>query len=180
MRGARRRRSAIIFWLGRRTSAGSPEIVRAAKLSNATRVEIDFDADDLRVTWDGDAWDAATLTRLETHVFTEGPSERRIHLFAVGVFAALGHEAKWIEVFSRRADGAVDGIRYQRRELDAGNDGEPLGAHPPANHAPPANLRTMAIHVKRSTTWSVVSRFVTRAEPPERSLSSARASPRAR
>lgn len=76
------------------------EIVRAAVASEAPRIDVAHDADDVTITWVGRPVPVATLARLLDHVLTEATSgeAQRLRLLALGVNAALGLAPAFVEI----------------------------------------------------------------------------------
>lgn len=83
------------------------EVVRAATIARAPRVDITHDARDLYVRFAGEPWPADVLDRAAADVDTgradeDGVRSRRL---AQGAIAALGHGARAVTVFVRDAAG---------------------------------------------------------------------------
>ncbi|MFO0619696.1 MAG: hypothetical protein U0414_44340 [Polyangiaceae bacterium] len=137
------------------------EVVRAAKLSGATRVDVAWDADDLWVAFDGAPWPARVVDRLETCVVADGETSRAARLVAVGVFAALGHEARFVDVVGRVAGGEIASRRYRTDLEGAAEAAAPdVLARLDATH-------TTLVHVRRGPSFAVLGRFFSRSAPPE-------------
>jgi hypothetical protein len=143
----------------------SHELVRAAVASKATRIEVDYDADDVIVSWDGRLLAESTLTRLLDHVLTEADDRegQRLRLLAMGVNAALGLRPSFVDVFARNGDGAWGRARWTPAGLvdDAEPEWQAMGS------APGPGKMTVRVHVKRRLAWDVVRRAAVGGPPTE-------------
>jgi hypothetical protein len=87
------------------------ELLAAAVLAGATRVEVTNDSDDFVLRWDGDGPTRDELDGLFDHLFTGGDGRGAMlqHL-AMGLLGALGQKPKWIHV-DRAAMGDDPALR---------------------------------------------------------------------
>lgn len=137
------------------------EIVRAAVASEAPRIDVAYDADDVLIAWVGRPIPVATLERLLDHVLTEakGGEAQRLRLLALGVNAALGLEPAYVEIDAVSPAGKqCTRIRWTPAMLKANESEAPR----PQNErvAPPPELGPGAIRVRvhRRVGWSVLRR----------------------
>jgi len=151
------------------------EVVRAAVAFGATGVEVTGDADDVRVAWDGDAPDAATLADLFDELVDPAPRiERRpVRLLATGVNTALGLSPRWVDVTVTDGEGGAFGVRYTPRLFET-RDGtaERLRALSAEPRVPPpgAPARGGLVHLKRLPLLDAVPLMVGYGEPRELSI----------
>ncbi|MGK4008669.1 hypothetical protein WMF31_39040 [Sorangium sp. So ce1036] len=155
------------------------ELVRAAAAGGATRIDLDYDADDVSLTFDGEPLDAPVLTRLLDHLLNPTPDEpsRRLRLLALGVNAALGLRPARVDLLTtgRGPSGEAPGatcarVRFTPALLEA--PAEPLApaAAPACDEVPrPPGMPAsgMRIEVRRRLGWSVLKRAITGDLPPE-------------
>lgn len=149
------------------------EVVRAAALAGATRVDVTYDADDLYVAFDGAPWPRRVVEQLETCVVADGETPRAARMLAVGAFAAIGHEARMFELVARAEDGSIASRRYVRPR---GDDGVQASTDE-VSRGLEARLeadRSLLIHVRRGPSFAVLARFLGRfvgdGAPPELEL----------
>lgn len=78
------------------------EVLRAAHLSHARRVEVRIDADDVEVTFDGKSFPRALMEDLLAQSLGAGDrdEEQRGRLLSLGVAGALALDPKWVRVES--------------------------------------------------------------------------------
>ncbi len=78
------------------------EVLRAAVLGGATKVEVETDADDVVVRFDGAPFPADAMRHLLEKALEPGatPDERRTRLLALGAAGALGSNAVFVKVES--------------------------------------------------------------------------------
>ncbi|WP_437634301.1 hypothetical protein [Sorangium sp. So ce854] len=155
------------------------ELVRAAAAGGATRIDIDHDADDVALTFDGEPLDAAVLTRLLDHVLNAAPdaAARRLRLLALGVNAALGLRPARVDLITtgRGPSGEPAGatctrVRFTPALLEAPAEAFAPAAGPACDEVPrPPGMPAagMRIEVRRRLGWSVLRRAITGDTPPE-------------
>ncbi|WP_438016974.1 hypothetical protein WMF18_40300 [Sorangium sp. So ce315] len=155
------------------------ELVRAAAAGGATRIDIDHDADDVALTFDGEPLDAAVLTRLLDHVLNAAPdaASRRLRLLALGVNAALGLRPARVDLITtgRRpsgeaAESTCTRVRFTPALLEAPADALAPAAAPACDEVPrPPGMPAAGtrIEVRRRLGWSVLRRAITGDTPPE-------------
>ncbi len=82
------------------------ELIQAAVLRGASRIEVAVDADDTVVRFDGPAFSAAELDELWSSVFTSGATRdvRALRQLAIGVNGALGRNPRWVTLTSAGDD----------------------------------------------------------------------------
>ena len=148
------------------------EVVRAAVLAGATRVDVTFDADDVIVAFDGRPLDPEDLPRLFEHLTAdvEGDDARSPRLLALAVNAALGLAPAWISLTTSNGGAAarvtwtpalVAAIEREERPLP-----EPEVVARPAD-MPETGTR---FQLHRKVGWEVVRRAAARKPPREVAL----------
>lgn len=81
------------------------EIVRSAVAAKAKTLDIDYDVDDVILTFDGQPAAPNDLPRLLDHVLGDGQlTDRHLRGLALGVNAALGLGPAYVDIFVRRKD----------------------------------------------------------------------------
>lgn len=147
------------------------ELVRAAVAGGATAIELENDADDFALTFDGDPIDAEDLSRLLDFLLSE--SHRRLRLIAIAVNTALGFSPRYVDLYTTRFEGApADGslvarVRWSPR-ANAG-DGADLGVIsrvPRPGDFPAVGMR---VHVREAFGLAVLREWF-RAAPAETDL----------
>lgn len=146
------------------------EIVRAGVAGGATGVDLDHDADDVVVAFDGAPVAASALARLLDHVLADarGPEERRLWLLALGVNAALGLDPAFVDVTSWGHEdhgGEAVTARFTaaaHERADAGTPALSRGAPPPG-----AGRSGVRVHVRRKVGWEVLKRAALGGWPAE-------------
>lgn len=148
------------------------EVVRAAVLAGATRVDVTYDADDVVIAFDGRALPADELPRLFEHLTGggDGAEARSPRLLALAVNAALGLAPAWISLTTAQDGQAarvtwtpalVAAIEREERELP-----EPEAIAPPGD-MPATGTR---FQLRRKVGWDVVRRAAARTPPRELAL----------
>ncbi|WP_437779477.1 hypothetical protein [Sorangium sp. So ce1097] len=155
------------------------ELVRAAAAGGATRIDIDHDADDVALTFDGEPLDAAVLTRLLDHVLNAAPdaAARRLRLIALGVNAALGLRPARVDLITtgrgpsgEASETTCTRVRFTPALLEAPAEAFGPAAAPACDEVPrPPGMPAagMRIEVRRRLGWSVLRRAITGDTPPE-------------
>lgn len=117
------------------------EVLRAAVLSDARRVAVRCDADDVEVTFDGEPLAPEMLNHLAEHALSPGTTrdEKRARLLALGVAGALGVGARFVTVRSGSRQVRFTGERFEASDV-AGK-----GTH---------------LHLRKAFGWRVASAFV--------------------
>ncbi|WP_437724043.1 hypothetical protein [Sorangium sp. So ce861] len=155
------------------------ELVRAAAAGGATRIDLEYDADDVALTFDGAPPDAPVLTRLLDHVLNaahDAPS-RRLRLLALGVNAALGLRPARVDLITtgRGPSGEAPGatctrVRFTPALLEAPEGALASAAAPACDEVPrPPGMPAagLRVEVRRRLGWSVLRRAITGDTPPE-------------
>lgn len=139
------------------------EIVRAAIAGGATRVDVEFDADDLSLTFDGELLPPATLARLLDHVLEEASTRdaRRKRLLALGVNAALGLRPAFVDLTS--VGDVATRVRWTPELLEE----ERLPTPERVPSPPGARPGTTRVHVRRRLGLDVLLGALARIVPPE-------------
>lgn len=151
------------------------EAVRAAVASGATRVEVQGDANDVWISWEGEPWPAQDLPRLFDELVSPEVSGERQHvrLLAAAVNSALGMAPSYVEVIAIEGGRRAMRARYTPEVLVPPEDelGETalhrLGVEEVA--APSKRRRGMAVHLRRKLGFDVLG-YLLRDEPRELSL----------
>jgi hypothetical protein len=147
------------------------ELVRAAVAGGATAIDLENDADDFALTFDGDPLDADDLSRLLD--FLLSGANPRLRLVAVAVNTALGFSPAHIDLYTTRFAGApADGSVVARVRWGAGaprDGGVDQGVI--ERVARPAKMPSpgMRIHVREAFGVAVMREWF-RAEPAETDL----------
>lgn len=148
------------------------ELVRAAVLAGASRVDVTFDADDVIVAFDGRPLDPSELPRLFEHLTgdADGEDGRSSRLLALAVNAALGLAPAWISLTTSNA-GAAARVTWTPAlvtaiERDLAPLPEPEVVPRPADM--PATGTRFQLH--RKVGWEVVRRAAARDLPREIAL----------
>lgn len=159
------------------------EIARAAVLGGASMIDVEHDADDVKITFDGESLDEGTLTRLLDHVLVEAITKdaRRNRLLATGLNAALGLSPAYVDVLSpapmsaKEAHGKARSclrVRWTPELLAPKAEGEPAEAPKCDRVAAPKGMpeRGVRIEVRRRVGWGVVRQAITGGVPSEVAL----------
>lgn len=143
------------------------EIARAAIASKATFLDIEYDVDDVILTFDGQPAAANELPRLLDHVLGDGQStDRHLRGLALGVNAALGLGPAFVDIYVCRPDDErVSKVRFVPSVLESEN-----GDLPTIEKVAPAKgmlERGTRVHVRRRMGMSLLKRAATREVPRE-------------
>lgn len=146
------------------------EVARAAVASKATFIDVDWDADDVVLAFDGEPVPAEDLPRLLDHVLSDGGGSARVlRGLALGVNAALGLGPAFVDIHTREGgDSRASRLRFVPSIL-AGAD----TALPSIEEvAPPKGMpeRGTRVHVRRRMGLDILKRAATRELPREISL----------
>jgi len=97
------------------------EVVRSAVAAKATTLDIEYDVDDVILTFDGQPAAPNDLPRLLDHVLGDGQStDRHLRGLALGVNAALGLEPAYVDIFVRRkGEDRVARVRFVPAVLES-------------------------------------------------------------
>jgi len=143
------------------------EIARAAIASKATFFDIEYDADDVILTFDGQSAAPNELPRLLDHVLGDGQStDRHLRGLALGVNAALGLGPAFIDIYvCRPEDDRVAKVRFVPSVLES-EDGDLPTIE---KVSPPKGMpeRCMRVHVRRRMGMNLLKRAATREVPRE-------------
>ncbi|WP_437812296.1 hypothetical protein [Sorangium sp. So ce1078] len=155
------------------------ELVRAAAAGGATQIDLQYDADDVVLTFDGEPPDAPVLTRLLDHVLnaaTDAPS-RRLRLLALGVNAALGLRPARVDLLTtgrgpsgEAPEATCTRVRFTPALLEAPEGALAPAATPACDEVPrPPGMPAagLRVEVRRRLGWSVLRRAITGDTPPE-------------
>ncbi|MBI3181656.1 MAG: hypothetical protein HYZ28_05900 [Myxococcales bacterium] len=114
------------------------ELLRAAALSGARRVEVRIDSDDFELTFDGEPFPPAVMRDLLSHALAgeRNKDDRRVRLLALGVAGALGLSPKLVKVSSGGVTLELSGDHVEHRREATG--------------------RTTFVHVRKRLGWRVV------------------------
>ncbi len=147
------------------------ELVRAAVAGGATAIELDNDADDFALTFDGEPIDADDLSRLLDFLLSE--SNKRLRLVAVAVNTALGFSPRYVDLYTTRFQGApsdgstVARVRWSpRAQPDEAVDQGAVTRVPRPQGMPAAGMR---VHVREAFGLAVLREWF-RAAPAETDL----------
>jgi hypothetical protein len=147
------------------------EVARAAVLAGATRIDVEFDADDVILSFDGEAPEADALPRLFEHLIGEadGDGARHLRLLALAVNAALGLDPAWVEVASWK-DGRAAKVTWTPA-LVAAIEREEKALPEPEAIAPPGGTDAgTRFHLRRKLGWETVRRAAAKTAPREVAL----------
>ena len=99
------------------------EAIRAAVAAGATAIELDGDANDVWLAWEGEPWSTDELPRLFDELVSPEPGAGRHHvrLLAAAINSALGMNPAYVDVTAVRADDARR-VRYTPEVLTAPAD----------------------------------------------------------
>ncbi len=92
------------------------EIARAAVALDATRIDIDYDADDVILCFDGRPLSPSAMTRVRDYVLTpdaNDPDSEALRSLGIGITAALGLNPVFVEVEIRGAT-----VRFTKSYID--------------------------------------------------------------
>ena len=142
------------------------EVVRVAVMGGATGVRVTHDADDLAITFDGEALPADTLERLLDHALDSSRDDktRRLRLLAIAVNASLTARTSTVEVAVRDGDDALvarfapEAVRADRGDGDAAPAERPAVTRRGASHLGEATVRVAA---RKGFGWGTFVRFTT-------------------
>lgn len=144
------------------------EIARVAIALGATMLAVEWDADDVVLTFDGRALPAASAARARDHVLTPeggGTDGDALRVLGIGLSAALGLDPAFVDVYSADGSGCAR-LRFQTKHLDedAGAEApEPVAVPVPSGMSRPG----MRVHVRRRVGLEILSRAVRRDVPRE-------------
>lgn len=151
------------------------EVIRGAVAHGASRIEVQGDADDVRVVWHGDPIEAEALPRLFDELVDPAPraDRRALRLLATGVNTAIGLEPRWIDVISID-EASASRARYTARLLETGAEGaaerlRELRAEP-VPVPPGAPERGGVVHLRRLPLWDAIGVMIGYGEPRELSV----------
>lgn len=158
------------------------EVVRAAALAGARRVDVAYDADDVIIAFDGRALDPSELPRLFEHLTgsDEGDEVRFPRLLALAVNAALGLAPSWVSVTTCR-NGSASRVLFTP-ELMRAIEVEERDLPEPETIAQPSDMPATGtrFQLRRKVGWEVVRRAAAKNAPREVTLLAAAATlPRA-
>ncbi len=148
------------------------EVVRAAMLAGASRVDVTFDADDVIIAFDGRALDPGDLPRLFEHLTAdaEGDDARFPRLLALAVNAALGLAPAWISVTTSSGGGAARVTWTPALVLAIERDERPLPEPEPIARPSDMPATGTRFQLRRKVGWEVVRRAAARTAPREIAL----------
>jgi hypothetical protein len=147
------------------------EVIRAAVLAGAERIDVHGDTDDVSVGWEGRSIDPDDLTRLFDELVDPAPraDRRHLRLLATGVNTALGTEPRWVDVIACEGD-EVRAVRYTPGVLErTGDAAEGLRNLTVETRARPARApaRGALVHLRRFPMLSAMPILVGIGEPRE-------------
>lgn len=148
------------------------EVIRAAVLAGATRIDVYGDTDDVVVSWEGPPLAPDEPTRLFEELVDPAPAAARRHLrlLATGVNSALGTEPRWVDVVRCDGTGELSAVRYAPRLLERRGDvaeGLRSLAVEPRAPSPRAPARGGMVHLRRFPLLSAMPVLVGIGGPPE-------------
>jgi hypothetical protein len=169
---ARRARAKLREHLLVDLSSYTLEIARAASALGGETLEIRWDADDVELAFDGAAIARERLERLLDFALVEEADDtsRALRKLALGVNAAIGLGAEWVDVSSHAKDAAWR-VRWTRKLLAEGDAEQDLDN--PAIAVDPSTLsfsRGVCVHVRRRLGLDVLHRAVFSDAPREVTL----------
>lgn len=142
----------------------STEIARVAMALGATFLHVDWDADDVVLTFDGRAMDPAEVASARDHVLSpreHGTSDDKdaLRLLGIGVTAALGLGPSFVDVYA-----SGERVRFESSYIDDETSPPPVPAD--AGNDGPKDGGTR-VHVRRRLGIDVLGRAMTRDAPRE-------------
>lgn len=153
------------------------EIVRAAVAGGASTVDVEHDADDVVIGFDGRPLEEGTLVRLLDHVLAEATDaeSKRIRLLAMGVNAALGLSPAYVDIYSRLSEDHAHclRVRFTPQLLEApDSDLSPMKMPPCETIKAPDGMsaRGLRVEIRRRLGLGVVRRAFSRTAPRELQL----------
>ncbi len=146
------------------------EVVRAAVLAGATRIDVTYDADDVEVTFDGAPLLAAALPHLFEHLTGEDGGASHQRLLALAVNAALGLDPAWVSL-TTATGGAASRVAWSPALVAAIEREERPLPEPEAIPVPPGMPATgTRFQLRRKVGWETVRRAAGKAAPREVAL----------
>ncbi|UQA60382.1 hypothetical protein [Polyangium aurulentum] len=145
------------------------EIARAAVAAGASFLDIEHDADDVILTFDGEPIPKDDLPRLLDHVLGDNAaSARALRGLALGVNAALGLRPSFVDIYTRTDKQRSARVRFLPSVLQA----EDADLPPVEDVAAPAGMpaRGTRVHVRRRMGLDILKRVTARNVPPEIAL----------
>jgi hypothetical protein len=143
------------------------EIARAAIAAKAKVLDLEYDANDLIMTFDGQPAAPSELPRLLDHVLGDGQStDRHLRGLALGINAALGLGPAFVDIFVRLPENdKAAKVRFVPSVLES-EDGELPSIE---WMAVPKGMpdRGMRVHVRRRMSMNLLKRAATREVPRE-------------
>ena len=144
------------------------EIARVAVALGATTLAVEWDADDVVLTFDGRPLPAASAARARDHVLTPeggGTDGDALRVLGIGLSAALGLGPAFVDVYSADALGCAR-LRFHTKHLDEDASAEapdPVAVTLPSGMIQPG----MRVHVRRRVGMEILSRALRRDVPRE-------------
>ncbi len=143
------------------------EIARTAIASKATMFDIDCDADDVILTFDGHSVSPNELPRLLDHVLGDGQTtDRSLRGLALGINAALGLGPSFVDIYVRQSEHEkVARIRFVPSVLESEESALPRIEWVNVPKGMPE--QGMRVHVRRRLGMQFLKRAATRELPRE-------------
>jgi hypothetical protein len=144
------------------------EIARVAVALGATKLAVEWDADDVVLDFDGRALPATAAARARDHVLTPeggGADGDALRVLGIGLSAALGLDPAFVDVYCADTSGCAR-LRFQTKHLDEGASAEapePVAVALPSGMTQPG----MRVHMRRRAGMEVLSRAFRRDAPRE-------------
>ena len=153
------------------------EVVRAAVLAGATRIDVAHDADDVVISFDGATLEPAALPHLFEHLTGDDGSGAGHHqrLLALAVNAAVGLQPAWVSLVTS-IDGAASRVTWSPALVAAIEREEKPLPEPESIAAPPGMpANGTRFHLRRKVGWETVRRATAKSAPREVALLTAMA-----
>ncbi len=151
----------------------SAEIARVAVAMGATGIAVEWDSDDVILTFDGQrALPAADLARARDHVLSPDPraaDSAALRVLGIGVSAALGLRPQFVDLYTLGADAECMRVRFEAKHIDedaAAATPEPIVVEAPAGMPRPG----MRVHLRRRVGMEMLTRALRRDVPREVAL----------
>jgi len=148
------------------------EVARAAVIGGATEITLEYDADDLFISFDGAPIDQSDAARLLDYALqsTQDDEGARLRRLALAVNAALGLEPSFVDLYGRSADGGTFRVRFDPSTTREDEPGDRRARAVSATLPPSLSPGGQGLHVRRQLGWSVIHRFITGSVPREVTL----------
>ena len=146
----------------------STEIARVAVAMGARSLVVEWDADDVVMTFDGRALPRDAVSRARDHVLTpesEVADGDALRVLGIGISAALGLDPSFVDVFTSDGAGCAR-VRFEAKHIDEdalADAPQPVEVPLPAKMPSPG----MRVHVRRRVGMAILARAIRREVPRE-------------